>query len=278
MSSSFATTPASLPVVLSIAGSDNSAGAGLQADLKTITLSGCYGLTAVTCVVAEVPGKVFGIQPVKPQLVALQIHSCFEAFPVAAIKTGMLFSPAIVLAVADALDAERKRRLKQGIAPFHLVVDPVMVASSGDPLLKPAAITLYQKRLFPAATVITPNLDELAFLYGENLSSEEAMRQAGTQLAQRYQTAILCKGGHLGGPEAVDWLVSPTLQKRYSAKFIENAETHGTGCTFASAIAAQLALGNPLPQAIAKAKKLITRAIATACMWGQTRALNLQPR
>ncbi|MEI6340194.1 MAG: hydroxymethylpyrimidine/phosphomethylpyrimidine kinase, partial [Verrucomicrobiota bacterium] len=141
----------SKPVVLTIAGSDNSAGAGVQADLKTFSHFGCYGLTAITCVVAEVPGKVSAIQPVKPEIVAEQIALGFAAFPVGAVKTGMLFSTPIIEVVAEILDAKKTR----------LVIDPVMVASSGDPLLKKSAIAAYRRMLFPLATLVTPNLDEL---------------------------------------------------------------------------------------------------------------------
>ena len=144
------------PVVLTIAGSDNSAGAGAQADLKTFSYFGCYGLTAITCVVAEVPGKVAAIQAIRPAIVAKQIALSLAAFPVAAAKTGMLRSAAIVEAVAEAL----------GVRTTKLVVDPVMVASSGDPLLKKSAIAAYERALFPRAALVTPNLDELRMLDG----------------------------------------------------------------------------------------------------------------
>ena len=142
------------PVALTIAGSDNSAGAGIQADLKTFSARGIYGLTAVTCVVAEVPGRVAAIQPVAPEIVAEQIRLSFEAYPVAAVKTGLLHSREIIAAVCDELE-------KQAAT---VVVDPVMIATSGDPLLKTGAIALLEKRLFKLATLVTPNLDEATVL------------------------------------------------------------------------------------------------------------------
>ena len=143
------------PVALTIAGSDNSAGAGIQADLKSFSHFGVYGLTAITCVVAEIPGKVTAIQPVKPEIVGEQIALSLEAFPVGAVKTGMLYSTAIIEEVAENLD------LYEG----DIVVDPVMVATSGDPLLKKSAIAAYESLLLGRATLVTPNLDELAMLY-----------------------------------------------------------------------------------------------------------------
>ena len=145
-------TARSRPVVLTIAGSDNSAGAGAQADLKTLSYLGCYGLTAITCVVAEVPGKVSAIQAVRPEIVAQQLSLSFSAFPIASAKTGMLYSSAIIRTVARALSGRGTK----------LVVDPVMVASSGDTLLKKSAIAAYRRELFPFATVVTPNLRRTA--------------------------------------------------------------------------------------------------------------------
>jgi hydroxymethylpyrimidine/phosphomethylpyrimidine kinase len=151
-----------LPVVMTIAGSDNSAGAGAQADLKTMSALGVYGVTAITCVVAEVPGKVSAIQAVEPRIVAEQIRLLFEAFPIAAVKTGMLYSREIIATVCDTLEECFARG---GPRPF-LVVDPVMVATSGEPLLRNDAVALYRERLFPLAGIITPNLDEVRTLLG----------------------------------------------------------------------------------------------------------------
>jgi hydroxymethylpyrimidine/phosphomethylpyrimidine kinase len=253
-------------VALSVAGSDNSGGAGVQADLKTFTRLGCHGLTAVTCVVAEVPGHVSAIQAVKPSLVAEQVRLSFSAFPVAALKTGMLFSTGIISAVAEALaDAP---------PACALVVDPVMVASSGDPLLQPAAVRAYRRRIFPRATVVTPNLDELAVLCGRPLRSVAEMTQAGRGLVEEFGCAFLLKGGHLRGRTAVDVLVTRTGTHEFAAPFVRGAETHGTGCTYSAAIAAGLAAGRSLEQAVAEAKTYVTAAIARGFRWGATGALN----
>ncbi|HEY5791818.1 MAG TPA: bifunctional hydroxymethylpyrimidine kinase/phosphomethylpyrimidine kinase [Chthoniobacterales bacterium] len=261
------------PVVLSIAGSDNSAGAGAQADLKAITAQGGYALTALTCVVAEVPGKVSAVQAVKPEIVREQIRLSFEAFPIAAVKTGMLYSQAIIRTVAEELSVQF-RALKT--KPW-LIVDPVMVASSGDPLLRPGAMREYLRRLFPLADVITPNLDELSILAGEKITTLERMREAGKRLSDKYGAAFLLKGGHLRGSRAVDLLVESGRVHRFEAPFIRGVDTHGTGCTYASALAAQLALGKPLPEAVAAAKHYLTSAIRRHLRWKGTHALEHFP-
>ncbi len=254
----------SRPVALTVAGSDNSAGAGIQADLKTFSRLGCYGLTAVTCVVAEVPGQVAAIQPVKAGIVARQVALCFEAFPVAAVKTGMLYSTAIIEAVAGEL--ARKK--------VPLVVDPVMVASSGDPLLKKFAVTAYRQLLFPRATLVTPNLDELKILAEREVGSLSEMKDAGRFLVDRYGCAFLLKGGHLRGKTAVDFLATPEGFEEFAAPFIRGVETHGTGCTYAAAVTAGLASGMSLSDAVAAAKAYITRAIGGSLRWGRTCALD----
>ncbi len=263
-----------LPVALSIAGSDNSAGAGAQADLKTMSALGVYGLTAITCVVAEVPGKVSAIQAIEPRIVAEQIRLCCEAFPVAAIKTGMLFSREIIGAVCDTLGAVMERADRKPA----LVVDPVMVATSGDALLENDAVALYRERLFPMADVITPNLDEVATLLGRKICSVEEMRLAGEELAESYRTAFLIKGGHLREAEAVDLLIAPGSAHEFRAPFVANVSTHGTGCTYSAAIAAGLARGLDLPTAVDEAKRYLTNAIVHFQRWsgrsGPTDALH----
>jgi hydroxymethylpyrimidine/phosphomethylpyrimidine kinase len=253
------------PVVLSIAGSDNSCGAGAQADLKTITALGGYAQTAITCVVAEVPGRVEAIQAVRPAVVAAQMRLCFEAFPVAAVKTGMLYSAAIVRAVASVL-SERP-------GPLPLVVDPVMIASSGDPLLKPSAIAAYRALLFPLATLVTPNLDELRFLSGMPCRNLEEIKHAGRALVERHGCAFLLKGGHLKTREATDILATSSGLEIFTAPFHKNTETHGTGCTFSAAIATHLAAGNDLSASVRLAKDYITGAIAKSLHWEKTSAL-----
>jgi len=266
-------------VALTIAGSDNSAGAGAQADLKTFTAIGVYGLTAITCVVAEVPGKVRAIVPVPPEIVAEQIRLCFEAYPVAAVKTGMLHSRATIEAVCDALEAAW-RKAPSGAPRPAPVVDPVMVATSGAPLLDAAGIAAYCSRLFPLASLVTPNLDEASVLLGRKVSTLKEMRQAAWELCQRFGTSFLLKGGHLIG-EAVDVLAMPeeAASWEFPAPRVPGVTTHGTGCTASAAIAAGLADGLSLPDAVALAKAFVTRAIAGHYRWkrpggGETHALN----
>ena len=254
------------PVVLTIAGSDNSCGAGAQADLKAITALGGYAQTAITCVVAEVPGRVEMIQPVKAAVVAAQIRLSCRSFPVAAIKTGMLFSRPIIRAVAGALAEGRVR--------VPLVVDPVMVASSGEPLLEPAAIAAYGRELFPRAVLVTPNLDELRILSAMPCRNLAEMEAAGRMLVARHGCAFLLKGGHLRGRVATDLLVTQDGCRRYDAAFRRGFDAHGTGCTYSAAIATGLALGLPLAEAVARAKRYITAAIRGRLSWGRTAALD----
>jgi hydroxymethylpyrimidine/phosphomethylpyrimidine kinase len=254
------------PVVLTIAGSDNSCGAGAQADLKTITALGGYGQTAVTCLVAEVPGRVEAIQVARPGLVSQQVRLSFDAFPVKAVKTGMLFSTAIISAVVDVLS-----EIARGVP---LVVDPVMVASSGDSLLKPGAITAYRKRLFPLATLVTPNLDELRILSGMACRDLDGMRKAGTMLVETYGCAFLLKGGHLKSRLATDLLVTQNGIEDFSAPFCQGIDAHGTGCTYSAAIATELAKGKGLSEAVGIAKRYITAAIQGSLRWGSTTALD----
>jgi hydroxymethylpyrimidine/phosphomethylpyrimidine kinase len=255
------------PVVLTIAGSDNSAGAGAQADLKALSYLGCYGLTAITCVVAEVPGKVSAIQALRPDIVAEQISLSFSAFPVSSAKTGMLYSSAVIAAVAHALSGRGTK----------LVVDPVMVASSGDTLLKKAAIAGYRKELFPLATVVTPNLDELRILARRNIRSLNEVKDAGKELTEKYGCAFLLKGGHMRGKFAVDVLVTPSSLDEFVAPFITGVTTHGTGCTYSAAIAAGLARGQPLREAVSAAKDYVTESIRKSLRWRGTQALNHFP-
>ena len=250
-----------IPVALTIGGSDCSAGAGLQADLKTFSAHGVYGLTAVTCVVAEVPGKVTCIQPVALENLADQLRLLFAAFPVAAVKTGMLYSAEVIALVAHTLTALPKRP--------HLVVDPVMVASSGDALVKGDAVTAYERLLFPLATLITPNLDEAVVLLGKKVARREHLRPAAEVLRSKYGCAVLLKGGHLRGNEAVDILRDAAGFTEYRAPFVPGISTHGTGCTFSAAITAGLASGKSLRQAVSSGKKYVTRAIAQSFLWGR---------
>ncbi len=252
--------PRSLPVALTVAGSDNSAGAGVQADLKTFGAHGVYGLTALTCVVAEVPGVVSAIQPVETSVVVEQIRLALQAFPVAAIKTGMLYSQEIISAVCEALS------VSTGSVP--IVVDPVMIASSGDLLLKSDAVEACRTLLFPLAAVVTPNADELAALAERPIRSHDDLRDAACAMADRFNVPFLAKGGHLKGDLASDYLVRPGgVIREFSAPFIKGISPHGTGCTYSSAIAARLAVGKTLDDAVNGAKDYITRAIRHHLAW-----------
>jgi hydroxymethylpyrimidine/phosphomethylpyrimidine kinase len=246
------------PVALTIAGSDSSAGAGAQADLKTFTALGVYGLTAITCIVAETPGKVSRIQAADPEIVREQIELLLKNFPVTGMKTGLLCNAEIAAQVVRSLRKVKERRL---------VVDPVMIATSGDVLLAPEAIEIYERKLFPLATLITPNLDEAARLLGAPIRDLVAMHRAARTLAKKYGTAVLLKGGHLPGRRAIDVLSSGDCTKEYSAAFLPGVKTHGTGCTYSAAITAELAKGVELPRAIATAKKFVSSAIRSHFVW-----------
>jgi len=255
------------PVALTIAGSDSSAGAGIQADLKTFTAFGVYGLTAVTCVVAETPGRVSKIEPVSAALVREQIQVLLKSFPVAAIKTGLLFSAEIIREIANVLRENRS----------PLVIDPVMVATGGDPLLQDDAIEVYERELFPRAALITPNLDEAARLIGKPIGDLRAMREAGEALANKYGVSVLLKGGHLAGDQATDLLFLNGNVIEFSAPFSRGIATHGTGCTYSAAITSGLATGLPLEEAVRRAKNFVSAAIAQHHAWGELHALNHSP-
>ena len=249
------------PVAVTIAGSDNSAGAGIQADLKTFTYFRVFGQSVITCVVAEVPGKVETIAPVDAGAVRDQLRLSLEYFPVTAIKTGMLYSKAIIETVCDILEA-----IPVGERPA-LVVDPVMVASSGDPLLRTDALEMYRNRLFPLATVVTPNRDEAAIIYGRGVKTSDEWAEIGPKLVEQFGTSFLLKGGHWPGDLAVDYLATRAGVLRLAEPFVAAKSTHGTGCTLSAAITAGLALGDDLPAAVHRAKAFVTRAISESMTW-----------
>jgi hydroxymethylpyrimidine/phosphomethylpyrimidine kinase len=257
--------PVQVPVALTIAGSDSSAGAGVQADLKTFGALGVYGLTALTCVVAETPGKVSKIEPVSVDLVREQIAVLLRGFPVAAIKTGLLYSGAIIAGIAEVLRAHPR---------LPLVIDPVMVATSGDALLQGDAIQIYERELFPLAALITPNLSEAARLTGEPINDLAGMRAAGAALTRKYGVPVLLKGGHLPGNDAIDLLFRDREVTEFSAPFSRGIATHGTGCTYSAAITAGLAHGLSLEDSIRRGKQFVTAAIAQHHAWGSVHALN----
>ncbi|MEP6585865.1 MAG: bifunctional hydroxymethylpyrimidine kinase/phosphomethylpyrimidine kinase [Candidatus Udaeobacter sp.] len=254
---------ATVPVALTVAGSDCSAGAGIQADLKTFTALGVYGLTAVTCIVAEVPGKVSRIEPVTARMVREQLEVLLKNFRVGAIKTGLLCSAEIVCAVAQTIQSGGKKTARS--IPF--VADPVMIATSGDNLVEPEAVEAYKNKLFPLATLITPNLDEAALLLDTTIIDRKQMESAAKALAKKYRASILLKGGHLRGDNAIDLLFHQGELTEFSAPFVRGVETHGTGCTYSAAITAGLASGFSLEQAIKRAKKFVTESIALHLRW-----------
>lgn len=254
---------ASPPVALTIAGSDNSAGAGAQADLKTFAAFDVYGLSAITCIVAEVPGRVSLIQSAETRIVAEQIQLSFKHFPVAAVKTGMLYSAEIIACVAD----ELQKIFGEQLRPPMLVVDPVMVATSGESLLQPDAVELYKTRLFKLAALITPNMAEAQALLGKAVTNLAEMRPAVEELAEMSGAAVVLKGGHLEADVATDLLWLDGQLHEFSAPFVHDVEMHGTGCSFSAAIAANLAIGLTLEHAVAEAKKFISNAISNHFHW-----------
>jgi hydroxymethylpyrimidine/phosphomethylpyrimidine kinase len=253
----------SIPITLTIAGSDSGGGAGIQADLKTFTALGVHGTSTITCITAQNPKRVTGIQPVRPDMVQKQIEAVFAELRPNAVKTGMLFSTGIIEVVADFFaQGKRSPSPRSGATSPPLVVDPVMVATSGAKLLKPSAIRILTKRLLPLATLVTPNLDEAEILVGRRLRKLEDLRGAAREIHERFGCAALVKGGHLRSvAEAVDVFFDGRELAVFRARRVQGVSTHGTGCTYSAAIAALLALGHPLPRAVKLAKRHITRAI-----------------
>jgi hydroxymethylpyrimidine/phosphomethylpyrimidine kinase len=255
-----------IPIALTIAGSDSGGGAGIQADLKTFAALGVHGTSAITCVTAQNPKRVRAIQACRPDIVRGQIDAVTEEFPPAAVKTGMLYSAEIIRAVTEFFESNRR---------VPLVVDPVMISTSGSPLLKPSAIKLLKNRLLPLATIVTPNLDEANLLTGRELKSIEDLRWAARKIHHEFGCAALVKGGHLrNSREAADILFDGKDEWLLSAPFIKGVNTHGTGCTYSAAITAFLARGCALPHAVAQAKEFISQSIAQSYAIGKHSALN----
>lgn len=243
-------------IALTIAGSDSSAGAGIQADLKTFSCLGVYGTTVITTLTAQNTQGIRSIAPVEPKFVRDQIDAIFDDFPVAAVKIGMLGTVDIVDAVASGLEVHR---------PAHVVLDPVMVSSSGHNLLSREAIELMISRIFPLTTLLTPNLDEAAVLLKQPvIESHREMHGCAEEIVAMGVPAVLLKGGHLKGTSAADVLCYDGQCTDFSTERIDTANTHGTGCTLSAAITAFLARGLNLPQAVEQAKTYITGAIKAA--------------
>jgi hydroxymethylpyrimidine/phosphomethylpyrimidine kinase len=247
--------------VLSIAGSDSGGGAGIQADIKTATALGAYAMTAVTAITAQDTTGVGAIVPVPPGVVREQIERCLSDIGADAIKTGMLGSADIARAVAATL-AERA-------AGIPLVIDPVMVATSGAVLAEEAVVEVLKADLFPRATLVTPNLPETERLCGFALNAPDDILRAGRALLSLGPQAVLIKGGHGGSDTVTDLLFTPWFDPRaYIAKRVDTTSTHGTGCTLSTAIACGLGEGLPLADAVQRAHDYVQRAIRTAPGFG----------
>jgi hydroxymethylpyrimidine/phosphomethylpyrimidine kinase len=249
----------SVPRVLLIAGSDSSGGAGIQADLKTVSALGAFGMTAITALTAQNTTGVLGIFEVSPEFLTLQIDACVDDIGCDAVKTGMLVDVAIIDAVAAAIARHRLRRV---------VVDPVMIAKSGAPLLKAEAVSALKVRMLPLATVVTPNLHEAGALVGREVRDLEGMKQAARAIHDLGAENVVIKGGHLAGV-AADVLYDGREFTQFSAERFHSRHTHGTGCIFASAIAANLAHGRGVKESVAAAKDFITRAIRSGFAIGK---------
>ena len=249
-----------LPVVLTIAGSDSGGGAGLQADLHTFAALRVHGTCALTCLTAQNPRQVLGVEPCSPKMLRLQLSAVFAELPPAAAKTGMLYSARNIALVAEFFQPR----------PCPLVVDPVMVSTSGARLLQPAAEKSLREKLLPLATLVTPNLDEAQILVGAKISNPEQMRAAAREIHARYGCAVLLKGGHLKNCRtAIDIFFDGKTELLLSAPFVKGVSTHGTGCTYSAAIVAALARGHALPHAVELGKNFITAAISHSSRIGR---------
>jgi hydroxymethylpyrimidine/phosphomethylpyrimidine kinase len=282
-----------LPVALTIAGSDSGGGAGIQADLKTFAALGVHGASAIACLTAQNPKRVLAVEPCSPKMLHQQIEAVFEELNPAAVKTGMLFSKENVRVVAEffrqtfpvgraspraGLGASKCNDGSRGRSPHQgwplLVVDPLMISTSGAKLLEPAAMKILTEKLLPLAALVTPNLDEAEILSGQKIPGVEAMRGAARKIHARFGCAVLVKGGHLkNSREAVDIFFDGETELLLSAPFVKGVRTHGTGCTYSAAICAALALGHSLPHAVELGKNFITDAIAGSYRIGKHFAL-----
>ena len=243
-----------IPRVLIIAGSDSGGGAGIQADIKTVTMLGGYAMTAVTAITVQNTLGVSAVHGVPPEIVSGQIRAVLDDIGADAIKIGMLGDSATVKAVADALEG----------VDIPIVLDPVMVAKGGGKLLADEAVEALMRRLMPRARLITPNTPELSVLTDTAIEDEADMLLAAQELAGQGAAAVLAKGGHLAGEPVVDWLVTANSQQRFEAPRMSTPHTHGTGCTLASAIATGLAAGLPLAVAVERGRAYLQSALAAA--------------
>ena len=242
---------------LTIAGSDPSGGAGIQADLKTFSALGVYGMSAITALTVQNTQGVTGVHLLPPTFVQGQIKSVFADIEVHAVKVGMIATADIASAVAETL--------KEVASSTNIVIDPVMVAKGGSPLLAPEAVSSLTKELLPLATVITPNLEEAAALLNLPVAKDRSeMVEQAKRLLDLGVQQVLLKGGHLSTPESPDLWVGSTGQQWFESKRIDTVNTHGTGCTLSSAVAAHLALGHSISDSISRSKSYVSKAIAKA--------------
>ena len=257
------------PIALTIAGSDSGGGAGIQADLKTFAALGVHGTSAITCLTAQNPSTVAAVHAVPVAFLWAQLETLFAELPPRAVKTGMLFNAGLIREVVRFWSSIPARKRPP------LVVDPVMIATSGARLLQPAAVRALLDGLLPLATLITPNLDEAEVLVGHPLRSIDDLLQAAIEIHLRFGCAALVKGGHLRGVRtATDVFFDGRNGLTFSVPMIRGVTTHGTGCTYSAAIAGYLALGLALPEAVELAKNHITQAIAQSVRIGRHTALN----
>jgi hydroxymethylpyrimidine/phosphomethylpyrimidine kinase len=244
------------PIALTIAGSDSSGGAGIQADLKTFAALGVYGASVITALTAQNTQGVSGIHQVPAEFVIAQIDAVFSDLAVGAVKIGMVAHPPVIDAIVAGL---------QRWSPKHVVLDPVMVATSGDRLLATEAVDALRAKLIPLASVITPNLPEAADLLGEGVATDEAaVEQQGRRLLALGCKVVLIKGGHGAGAESIDYLIDSSGVTALAAPRVATKNTHGTGCSLSSAIAAGLAKGEDMASAVRNAKAWVSAAIAAA--------------
>lgn len=247
--------------VLIIAGSDSGGGAGIQADIKTVTALGGYGTTAITALTAQNTQGVFGILPIAPDFIAEQARRVLTDIGADCIKIGMLHSAAVIDTVANVID--------ELAGNIPLLLDPVMIAKDGTSLLAPTALKALKQRLLPRANLITPNLPEAEALSGFKIDCPEAMPRAANALLALGPAGVLLKGGHLPGRHLHDLLMTQDYKESFQVQRITSPHTHGTGCTLASAIATGLAQNRPLPEAVRRAHAYVQEAIRTAPGYGK---------
>lgn len=256
-----------IPSALTIAGSDSGGGAGIQTDLKTFAVLKVHGTSVVTCITAQNPKEVLAIQPVSSRVVSSQFHALSHGLKPKAVKSGMLFSSAIAKSIVHGLHL---------LNPEWYVLDPVMIATSGARLLQDNCIQVIQNQLIPKASLVTPNVAEAEVLLGRSIRGTAQARESVRQLVDRYQVPFLLKGGHLPSRgKVIDYFYDGHTLNALESAYIRGKDTHGTGCTYAAAITAHLALGTSLTQAVEKGKQFIARAIHQSYQTGAHQALNV---